>query len=301
MMLTGGPLLNAIEGKRACVQKCLLEWAANFRRAYPWRESKRSVYEILVAEILLKRTTATAAARAYEGFLWKFPSLQAITHAAEEDLAQALSTTGLQWQRAKAIKALSLYLFETEGGEIPRDLERLRKVPGLGDYGARAILSFGYGIPAAVLDANVGRILHRLLFCDMASKSSQALLQAVADVLLFKEAHREFNFALLDLGNLVCRYSNPRHRECPLKDMCDFYKQESQSGKQRPPASRLRAMRSAMGIGLAQFAKESGISKLTIVNIEAGRTTPQPETIKRLAAVLKVGPEEFIVREKQGK
>lgn len=286
-------LAEAMEQKGPHIRSNLLPWARQCFRKYPWRIADKSPYEVLVAEVLLKRTTATAAAKAYVGFLVKYPTLLHLATASEEELTEALGSVGLQQQRAKAMAQLARYLMENENGTVPSCLERLLKVPGLGDYSARAILTFGFGAPVAVLDANVERVVHRVFWKAMPTTPSRSLLQRAADALLPGEGHREFNFGLLDLGALVCRYVDPRCEQCPLNRLCDFYATGHSNRLMATPTHRLRDVRLAKGMGLAQLAKEAGVSKLTIIRIEAGRTTPQPKTIHKLAAALEVTPEEL--------
>jgi A/G-specific adenine glycosylase len=253
-----------------------------------------------VAELLLKRTTATAARRVYEAFINEFPSIRAIADSPEDNLATALAKVGLQWQRARAIKALALHLIEVEVGEIPCDLGRLLAVPGLGEYSARAVLSFGFGIPSAVVDANVERVLTRVFQDALPRRPSQRLLQEIADDLVPREFHRDYNLGLLDLGALICRYVDPLCEECPLSSICDYYNRnktrlikEAPGKYETATGARLREIRKAKGVGLVNLARLSGVSKLTIIRIESGKTTPRPETLRKLAAALQVGPEQL--------
>ena len=144
------------------VRHALLEWAADHRRAFPWREKTVSAYEVLVAEVLLKRTTARAAARVFPTFICQFPDIECVRQALLEQLEAALQPVGLYRQRAKGLKELAEYLVVKHKGQVPRGLPDLVKVPHLGPYSARAILSFGHGIPAAIVDSNVQRVLGRL-------------------------------------------------------------------------------------------------------------------------------------------
>jgi A/G-specific adenine glycosylase len=284
-----------LEQKKGAFQESVLAWAKSHLRDFPWRQPGARPYEVLLAELLLKRTTAAAAARAYVQFLTKYPTVIQLATATEKDLAQVLLPVGLHQQRAKAIPKLARYLIEEESGLIPALLDQLLKVPGLGPYSARAILSFGFNTPVAVVDANVERILGRVLQDVLPARSSARLLQEVADALVPHEAHRQYNFALLDLGGLVCRYADPLHEECPLKDICDYYQQKKGGLIREEPAryetasgAKLRIVRRQKGFALTRLAKLSGISKLTIIRIESGKTSPRPETLRKLAAVLDV-------------
>lgn len=289
-------LQGAIALKRDTFQKEVLLWASNHLRDYPWRKIGRSPYEILVAELLLKRTTATAVARVYEDFLRRFHSVESISEADEAELAQVLSKLGLQWQRAKGIKSLARYIMNQRRGEVPSSLNELLNVPGLGEYSARAVMCFGFGIPIAVLDANVARILTRVFQRVLPQKVPQRQLQEVADLLVPSKSHRKYNLGLLDLGALVCRYIVPRCDECTLNSICDFYKLDTATRALMSTTTKLHKIRLAKGVGLVQLANKARMSKLTIINIEAGRTAPRPETLQKLATALGVPVEELIVR-----
>ncbi len=277
----------------------VFQWGRQNFSFFPWRLD-RSPYEILVAELLLKRTTATAASRVYEDFLSEFPSLQEVAAAPDEDLVNALSSLGLQNQRARSMKHLADWLLSKHDGEIPDDLGALLEVPGLGDYSATAILSFGYSVPTAVLDANVERILLRVFGNTLPTRPSWKLLREVAQFLLPKDGHKEYNYGLLDLGRQICRYTNPRCGECPLASICDFYNRST--GKETRPenvekmksqASKLRMIRRDRGLSLKRLAEMAKVSKLTVIRIEAGKTSPRRETLVKLGRALNVPPEEL--------
>ena len=278
----------------------ILAWAGKNFSEFPWRRN-RSPYQLLVAELLLKRTTATAVSRVYEDFLVRFPSLQDVALASEEDLVQFLSGVGLQFQRARSLKRLAAWLLTTHDGDVPCDLENLVRVPGLGDYSAAAILSFGYGTPIAILDANVQRIIMRVFGNSLPPRPSKTELNEVAKQLLPLGKHQEYNYGLLDLGRLVCRYTNPKCNVCPLSSICDFPgKSIAEHGgvESTDPSgsihSKLKIARQQNGLSLQRLAELAGISKLTVIRIESGKSTPRRETLKRLAIALQVEPDELI-------
>lgn len=213
------PLADQVLRKRGAFQKRILAWARANARSYPWRAPGRQAYEMLVAELLLKRTTATAAAKVFERFLECFPSIEAVAAARASDLEEILSKVGLQRQRAKGFKEAANYMF-AHGG-IPRDLEGLSRVPHIGPYSAAAVTSFAYGARAAVVDSNVERILKRVFNTALPEKPNRRLLEELAWELLPLRQHRRFNWGLLDLGALVCRYVRPKCAECPLRNVCD--------------------------------------------------------------------------------
>ena len=171
---------------------------------------------------------------------------------------------------------------------MPGNLEDLRKVPGLGGYGARAILSFGFGKPCAVVDSNVQRILSRVYHPELTNKTPLDTYQRLADELLPKKKHRQFNWGVLDLGALVCRPVNPKCDECPLSQVCN-YASGDKSTSESPlteVGKRIKLLRKNSGMSLVQLALLSGVSKTTLVNIEKGRTDPKPQTVDNIIAAL---------------
>ena len=275
----------------------VLEWAATNLSDFPWRAS-RSAYHVLVAELLLKRTTATAAARHYRDFLSRFPTLDSIAAASEGEVVQAFAVVGLQRQRARAMKRLAGWLLSRYGGSIPGDLGSLIEVPGLGNYSAAAILSFGHGVPIAIVDANVERILLRVFGSSLPPHPSQALLNEVAQRLLPGDEHQNYNYGLLDLGRLVCRYVAPRCGECPLNLICDYARvgADAREGTQHgmtTHARKLRMIRRERGLSQKRLAEMARMSKRTVGHIESGRTSPRRETLEKLAWVLQVRPKDL--------
>ena len=107
----------AIAKNRRRFRRRLLGWAESGLRAFPWRAGPDSPYAILVAELLLKRTTSTAASRLYPEFLRKYPSLWALSRADEAGLVEDFAPVGLKFQRARDVARLASYLVEAEGGE----------------------------------------------------------------------------------------------------------------------------------------------------------------------------------------
>ena len=123
----------------------------------------------------------------------------------------------------------------------------------------------------------------------------------VAQELLPKKGHREYNYGLLDLGRLVCRYVDPKCGECPLASVCAFFVSSSgqgthqlEEGNARDPQSKLRIIRCDRGLSLKRLAEIANVSKLTVIRIEAGRTSPRRETLEKLARALCVRPEELV-------
>ena len=198
------------------IRRRVIEWEREHWVAYPWRV-ERTPYKVLVAEVLLRRTTRWAVAREFPRFIQRFPDIYAVYSAPIEEVEEAFRRLGLYRRRATELKELAKAIVERCGGRIPDRWEDLVQLPGIGIYSAGAILSFGYGKKAPVLDSNVARLLTRLMGLETKRQEDylKVLWRLVPD-----EDHEHFNYGLIDLGALICHYRQPRCRDCPLNDLC---------------------------------------------------------------------------------
>lgn len=210
-----------IESKREGIQKNLTEWGKDNFRQFQWRQS-RTPYSVLISELLLRRTTAKAVKGVFKEFMCLYPNLGALSQAEARELERFLSKIGYHKQRTKILVDLANYILIKYSGEIPRSKEDLLEIPNIGDYTANAILSLGYGIPSAMVDSNVERILGRV-FLKHLSKRTHSMIQRVAESLAPTKDNQDYNYALLDLGALVCKYGRPRCNLCPISKFCDYY------------------------------------------------------------------------------
>jgi A/G-specific adenine glycosylase len=236
----------------------------------------------------LKRTTASAAVKVYEPFLERFPDLARLSEASFTDLETLFSPLGLHKQRAKSTAAMTVYLSSDYSSEIPAGLCELLKIPGIGQYSSRAVLSFGFDRPFAVVDGNVQRILGRVYGSEIVSGSTVTQHQQIVDRLLPIKRHREFNYALIDIGSMVCRPSMPKCGDCPLLEVCDYHNGLSNHTKQSlpPQALFIKQTRERRKMSLVTLSELSGVSKPTIANIEKGRTNPKAKTVEKVLRAL---------------
>ncbi len=204
------------------LRRRLLSWFARDGRSFPWREPDTTPYEVVVAEILLQRTTAAGVAQAYSGFLKRYPSWIALAHAPLEGLENALRPLGLWRQKALAFQRLAQSI-EGRGGVVPRTRKEMERLPGIGPYTASAVLAIVYGRAEPLLDVNMARLLGRFLgSSEGADASPNRRLRALALLLVRGKRRLEVNWAALDFGALVCRARRPLCLECPLRARCQY-------------------------------------------------------------------------------
>ena len=200
-----------------------------------------------------------------------------------------MTSLGLQRQRARAFKTVAMWILETHRGEIPKDSTRLTAIPGLGPYSGSAIACFGFRARVPIIDGNVVRILRRVFQNSMQAKPTAIELRKTARNLLPDVDYTKYNYGLLDLGRLVCRPSNPRCPKCPLIAICDHYANQIKGSRAngviregQTKINRLRSARIKRGLSLVKLARCAGVSKTTVINIEAGRTTPRRSTFAQI-------------------
>lgn len=216
------------ESIRGTFSRFLLEWFRINKRSFPWRETN-SPYEIAVSEAMLQKTAAVNVELVYADFLEKYPTVEALAKAELEDLEQLWQPLGLP-RRARLLYALAEKVVADYAGEFPNSEGELRKLPGVGPYGAAAIACLTFNERAPMIDINVMRILHRVFSVPFKPRNtpSKKLRQLVLDLMPEGEEVR-FNLALVDLGALLCRPQKPQCTLCPLSPICEFHQQMHQT------------------------------------------------------------------------
>jgi A/G-specific adenine glycosylase len=209
-------------------RRALLAWYDVHGRDLPWRRTS-DPYHILVSEIMLQQTQVDRVLPKYHEWLDKYPSLDALASAPEQDVAQTWRPLGYNI-RPRRLHAIAREAVAHYGGELPSDAETLLSFKGIGAYTAGAIRSFAFGQRAAILDTNVARVLFRVFVGRGAARSGASTahatrkhLWAVSEALVPRKRVFDFNQALMDLGALVCVARNPRCLVCPMKQLCRTY------------------------------------------------------------------------------
>lgn len=198
----------------------LLVWFASNGREFEWRRATASLYVRVVTEVLLQQTTAKAVSSLLPAFLRAFPGWHALASADMGELQQVLKPLGLWRRRSEALKNLARSvagLNET----WPSTRRELEQLPAVGQYVASAVLIFAHGQPEPLLDVNMARVLERYFGPRvLADIRDDPFLQALARRIVRHEQPEIVNWAILDLGALVCTALSPRCGHCPLRRTC---------------------------------------------------------------------------------
>ena len=187
-------------------------------RDLPWRRTA-DPYRIWISEIMLQQTRAQAVIPYYERFLERFPTVQALAAAREEEVLALWSGLGY-YSRARNLRTAAMAV--SAAGEFPRDYNAIRALPGTGDYTAAAVASIALGLPHAVVDGNVLRVVARVEndASDIGSTRTRERFRGIAQSWLDPREPGTFNQALMELGATVCLPRNPLCLVCPLSGVC---------------------------------------------------------------------------------
>ncbi len=196
----------------------LLSWFGRAQRDLPWRHT-RDPYAIWVSEAMLQQTRVAAALPFYRNFVRQFPDFRALAQASESDLLSAWAGLGYYYRARNLQKAAQMMCAD---GAFPDSYVELRGLPGIGDYTAAAVASIAFGLPHAVLDGNVFRVLARLLGdgTDISSSDGRKHFSMLAATVLDHGLPGAFNQAMMELGATVCLPRNPQCLVCPVSHYC---------------------------------------------------------------------------------
>ncbi len=217
----------------------LLNWYRENGADLPWRRHP-TPYRVWLSEVMLQQTQVETVLPYYKRFVRAFPTIEALAAAPLDDVLKLWEGLGY-YSRARNLQRAARILVNERAGLLPSDVDELLKLPGIGRYTAGAIASIAFARTAPVLDGNIIRLFARIL--DLDDDISQAatrekLWRIAADWLPAQDAG-EYNQALMELGQRVCRPKNPLCGKCPIQARCGAWTAGTQDQRprraKRPP------------------------------------------------------------------
>ncbi len=215
------------------------------RSELPWRHEGITAYEVWVSEVMLQQTQVARVIGYYRRFLKKFPTVKKLSRATWEEFLPYYEGLGY-YARGRNMLRTAKTVVEAYGGEFPKTVPALEKLPGIGPYTARAIASFAYSSPELAWDTNVKRVIGRF-FLGARDKIGEREMIAFNERL--GKAARVMNAALMDFGSAICT-ARPKCANCPLQTECMYYREHGRreshlqmtKSRKAKPAQAERAM-----------------------------------------------------------
>jgi A/G-specific adenine glycosylase len=234
----------------------VLRWQAmHGRQNLPW-QNLRDPYRVWLSEIMLQQTQVSTVLDYYPRFLKRFPSVQALAQAPQDDVLALWSGLGY-YSRARNLHRCAQAVVNTHGGVFPANAEQLAVLPGIGRSTASAISAFCFGERVAILDGNVKRVLarHAGFAQDLSSSKHVNTLWDIATERLPKNQLQEnmprYTQAMMDLGATLCLTRAPRCAQCPVNGDC-VAAREGEPGRYPVKTRKLKRGTQAIWLLLAQ-------------------------------------------------
>jgi A/G-specific adenine glycosylase len=200
----------------------LLKWYAVDKRRLPWRAEGGAAadpYRVWLSEVMLQQTTVAAVKPYFEAFTARWPTVEALASAADEEVMSAWAGLGY-YARARNLLACARAVAAGHGGRFPDDEAALLKLPGIGRYTAAAIAAIALGKRAVVVDGNVERVVSRLFAVEEPLPGARAKLYALAASITPNGHCGDYAQAMMDLGATICTPRSPDCPRCPLASIC---------------------------------------------------------------------------------
>ena len=212
---------------RTDIASRLLAWYDRHHRELPWRVAPRDLlrgvrpdpYRVWLSEVMLQQTGVETVKSYFSAFVEKWPTVEALAAAANEDVMKAWAGLGY-YSRARNLKACA-GLIAASGGKFPDTEDGLRELPGIGPYTAAAIAAIAFDRPAAVVDGNIERVVSRLYSIKTPLPQAKTEIRAHVARLTPQTRPGDFAQAMMDLGATVCTPKRPRCMLCPLREDCE--------------------------------------------------------------------------------
>jgi A/G-specific adenine glycosylase len=210
------------------ITKEILKWYDNNKRILPWRKhltKKQKQYFTLVSEIMLQQTQVKTVIPYFNNFIKKIPNLKTLAETNNRKLMKCWEGLGY-YSRARNLKKAANKIIKEFNGNLPDNFDQLKSLPGIGDYTSTAIMAIAFNKQFIPLDGNVERILKRVFYLKTEKEISKENLQRKKS--FFGKSNRSSDYAqaIMEIGALICKPSNPICHECPVSKNCIAYKKK---------------------------------------------------------------------------
>ena len=205
--------------------KKILSWYDNNKRNLPWRVSKNSpkkLYYRLLSEFMLQQTQVKTVIPYFNKFTKKFKTLQNLSKSKEKEILKLWEGLGY-YRRARNLLASSKLLVKEYNSKLPYEIKEIKKLPGVGEYTANALLGLVHNKPTIAIDGNVKRVFARVLNKKELKIDFEKFIELNKKNLFSTKRNSDFVEALMEFGALICKPKDPKCSICNLKKMCKYF------------------------------------------------------------------------------
>ena len=206
--------------------KKILAWYYNSKRKLPWRVGKKSpkkLYYRLLSEFMLQQTQVKTVIPYFNKFTKKFKTIKALSKSDEKEILKMWEGLGY-YRRARNLLACSKILVQNYKSRLPRSIIEIKKLPGVGDYTANALLGLVYNEPRIAVDGNVKRVFSRNLNIEERKINFDKFVKKNKKKLFIAKRNDDFVEALMEFGALICKPKDPNCLTCCLNKTCKYFK-----------------------------------------------------------------------------
>ena len=208
------------------IPKKILHWYDNNKRILPWRKhvsKKQKQYFTLVSEFMLQQTQVKTVIPYFENFITKIPDLNQLAKVNDRKLMKCWEGLGY-YLRARNLKKTAKKVVSDFNGILPNNIDDLKKLPGIGEYTSGAILAISFNKPIIPMDGNVERVLKRIFYLKKEKEITKENLNKKKIFFGASERSSDYAQAIMEIGALICKPSNPQCFECPISSNCFSFK-----------------------------------------------------------------------------
>ena len=206
--------------------KKILAWYDNSKRNLPWRVSKKSskkLYYRILSEFMLQQTQVKTVIPYFNRFIKKYKTLQSLSKTSEKQILKLWEGLGY-YRRARHLLATAKLLVNQHNSKLPNTFIEIKKLPGVGDYTANALLGLVYEQPTVAIDGNVKRVFARNLNKKEDKINFKNLILLNKKKLFSTNRNADFVEALMEFGALICKPKDPKCGVCCLNKNCKYFK-----------------------------------------------------------------------------
>ena len=210
------------------LSKKSLAWYDNNRRVLPWRVSKKSpkkLYYRLLSEFMLQQTQVKTVIPYFKKFLINFSTLESLSRSNEKKVLKLWEGLGY-YRRARNLLVTSKLLVREHNSKLPKKIIDIKKLPGIGDYTANALLAFIHDQPAIAIDGNVKRVFSRILNKKENELDFYKLIEINKKTLFKERRNSDIVEALMEFGALICKPKEPECLKCNINNICKYFKSD---------------------------------------------------------------------------